>query len=314
MATNADYPPEWHAGLIQARIRAKADSTCEICGLKFDPLTNNALDAVDEDGRPLVGHVHHLDHYPPNCADENLIFLCQPCHIRLHGQGWKPGDEMPVSWGNEAPPWVLRRGLTYKPNPIVTSLQESARYAASKTDRAQFLIGLIESQGWITGAVDPLAEMRALLKAVLGEYETRLDERARAAEIPVLRSAAAWASERGYVPREQALAISGLTDIEFSAALEQVLIVPEPCPFIQPFVPPYFDPARVCLDPTARQALDAKILLTREQAAGYLGVPLAVFERRRREAVIHHAQGRAPGSGRNWEKLYRLVDVDKLKR
>jgi len=242
-ADNDTYPPEWQSGAIQARIRERAGYACEICGLKFDPATNLALAAVNEEGRPIAGHVHHLDHHPPNCADDNLIFLCQTCHIRLHGQGWKPGDEMPISWGNEPPPWVLRRGLACKPNPIVTSLQESARYATRKADRAQFLVGLIESQGWITGAVDPLAEMRALLQATLAEYETRLDQRARAAELPVLAAAADWAAARGYIAFDEAVTRSGLTAIEFNAALEQGLIAPEPCPFAAPFVSRYFDPA-----------------------------------------------------------------------
>ncbi|MBZ0304272.1 MAG: HNH endonuclease [Anaerolineae bacterium] len=310
MATNVNYPPEWISGAIQARIRQRANYTCEICGLTFDPATNTAREFTDEDGRPLVGHVHHLDHFPPNCADDNLMFLCQTCHIRLHGQGWKPGDEMPLSWGNEPPPWVLRRGLPYRPNPIVASLQDSARYATRKADRAQFLIGLIESQGWISGAVDPLAEMRALLKAALAEYETRLDERGRTAEIPLREQAAQWAADRGFVDRAEALSRSGLTPVEFAAALEQGLIVPEPCPFEQSFIPRYFDPAKLCLDAAAHRAL----LLTREQAAAYLGVPLAVFERRRREAGIRHAQGRPPGASGPWERLYRKVDVDKLKR
>ena len=308
-----NYPPEWESGAIQARIRERAGYACEICGLPFDPATNMALRALDEDGRALVGHVHHLDHNPPNCADDNLIFLCQRCHIRLHGQRWKPGDEMPIGWGNEPPPWVLRRGLPYKPNPIVASLQDSARYATGKADRAQFLVGLIESQSWITGAVDPLAEMRALLKAVLAEYENLLDQRAQAAELPLLAAVAEWATQRGYVPYERALAIAELTELEFNLALEQGVIMPEPCPFEQSFIPRYFDPARLCLDTAARQALDATVFLTREQAAHYLGVPVAVFEQRRRKAGIHHAKGQTNADG-EWERLYRKVDVEKLRR
>jgi 5-methylcytosine-specific restriction endonuclease McrA len=308
-----NYPPEWQTGEIQARIRERAGYACEICGLQFDPVTNIALNAVDEDGRALVGHVHHLDHNPPNCADDNLIFLCQTCHIRLHGQGWKPGDEMPVGWGNEPPPWVLRRGLPYKPNPIVASLQDSARYATRTADRAQFLVGLIESQGWITGAVDPLAEMRALLKAALVEYESLLDQRARAVEAPVLAAATDWSAQHGFVPYEQAVTTSGLTELEFKLALEQGLIAPEPCPFEQPFVPRYFDSARLQLDAAVRQALDSAMFLTREQAAAYLGIPAAVFDRRRRKAGIHHARGQQNAGG-EWERLYRKVDIEKLRR
>lgn len=297
-----DYPPQWHDGTIQARIRESANYTCEICGLCFDPVTNKALD-----GQPLSGHVHHLDHYPPNCADDNLIFLCQNCHIRLHGQGWKPGDEMPVSWGNEPPPWLLRRGLPYKPNPVVTSLQESAKYATRREDRARFLIGLIESQGWISGMLDPLAEMRGILKAVLAEYESLLAERIRAQQAPVLRQAEAWAGENGLVTYAEALKLSGLTRIEFDAAIQQGLVAPQPCPFAGDFIPAYFDPDAVQLDVAGRGKLTASMTLTREQAAEYLGVPVAVFERRRREAGIRHLPGRG-------ERCYRKVDVDKLRK
>ncbi len=264
-------------------------------------------------GRPIVGHVHHLDHTPANCADENLIFLCQTCHIRLHGQGWTPGGEMPMAWGNEAPPWVLRRNLPTKPNPMVASLQDSARYATRKEDRAQFLVGLIESQGWITGAVDPLAEMRALLNAVLIEYEDLLDQRERAARDPLLAEAAQWAADRDFVGYGEAIACAGLDRYEFAAALQQGLIASEACPVVGDFIPPYFDPVRLRLDEAARQALRKTVLLTRQQAADCLGVPVAVFESRRREAGIRHAGHEVQPDGRP-ERVYRKVDVEKLRR
>lgn len=69
---------------------------------------------------------------------------------------------------------------------------------------------------------------------------------------------------------------------------------------------------RLCLDDRTRQTLNARILLTREQA-DYLGVPVAVFERRRREAGFRHVPGQQNARGQ-WVHLYRKVDVDKLKR
>ena len=309
-----DYPPEWHTGEIQAHIRALAQHTCEICGLRFDPTTNKALSAVDADGRPIVGHVHHLDQNPAHCADDNLMFLCQPCHIRLHGQRWLPGAEMPLAWGNEPPPWVLRRGLSYKPNPIVASLQESARYATGKIDRAQFLIGLIESQGWIRGDIDARVEMRALLQQVLTEYDTLHQQRVQAAEEPILAAAAAWASENGFVPYAEALKLSGLDDHDFEEALIQGLFTPEPMPFEQGFVPRYFDPAQLHLDDDTVRSLWSNVLLTREQAAQLLDIPLAAFERRRREVGIRHVRtDLLSGTGQR-ERLYRKIDVLKLKR
>jgi hypothetical protein len=310
---NADYPPEWHTGAIQARIRALAHYTCEICGRQFDPDTNQALAARDSSGKPLVGHVHHLDHHPPNCTDDNLIFLCQPCHIRLHGQGWKPGAEMPLAWGNEPPPWVLRRQLPYRPNPMVASLQESARYATSKIDRAQFLIGLIESQGWIQGVLDPPAEMRALLQTTLAEYAHLLDQRAQAAAVPLLHQAAQWATENGLIDEQAAQAQAGLDVYEWQTALEQGLIAPSSCPITEPFIPAYYDLTRLQLDTDTIQHLRATTLLTRAQAAAVLGVPVAVFERRRRDAGIRHMRSVHQASGQH-ERLYRKIDVLKLRK
>lgn len=32
-------------------------------------------------GRPVVLTTAHLDHRPENCADENLMAMCQACHL-----------------------------------------------------------------------------------------------------------------------------------------------------------------------------------------------------------------------------------------
>ena len=34
----------------------------------------------------IVCTTAHLDHTPENCADENLLFLCQRCHLRYDGE------------------------------------------------------------------------------------------------------------------------------------------------------------------------------------------------------------------------------------
>lgn len=31
--------------------------------------------------------VHHIDGCPENCSEDNLIVLCQGCHLRLQGTG-----------------------------------------------------------------------------------------------------------------------------------------------------------------------------------------------------------------------------------
>jgi hypothetical protein len=311
----ADYPPEWHSGAIQARIREQAQYTCEICGEKVDPATNRLL-SIAEGDEPIFGHVHHLDHYPPNCDDSNLMFVCQNCHIRLHGWGWKPGDEMPLAWNNEPPPWVLRRGLPYRINPAASSLNEAARYRVEKQERARFMIGLIEGQGWIKGTFDAGAEMRAFLRTVLLEYDLILAERTRQAQAPILKQTQEWAQSRGLIAEPEAVRRSGLSDSDFQAALDRGLIAAEACPYADPAIPSvplYFDPAHVVLPPETIQALWATMRLTRQQAADCLGVSVPIFERMRRRAGFKPVESVRGGDGR-FEPVYRRRDVEALRK
>jgi 5-methylcytosine-specific restriction endonuclease McrA len=308
----ADYPPEWYSGDIQARIRELAHYTCEICGQVFDPVTNKMWAASDDDS-PIFGHVHHLDHCPPNCADSNLIFLCQNCHIRLHGLGWKPGDEMPISWNNEAPPWVLRRNLAYQLNPAVSSLHEAARYLTDKQECARFIIQIIEQQGWIKGFYDAQAEMRGFLKTVLQEYDLILDERTRQAQGPIRAQAQAWAETQGLIAYPEAVGCSGLSEADFATAMEQGLIAAETCPYVDSAVPAYFHPDRVVLSPETIQAMWAKMRLTRQQAADCLGVSVSIFERLRRKAGFKPVES-VRGSDGRYEPLYRRRDVEALRK
>jgi hypothetical protein len=308
-----DYPPEWYTGTIQARIRARANYTCEICGMPFDPLTNTAVDTRTGDGQPIFGHVHHLDHCPPNCDDANLIYLCQICHIRLHGLGWKPGDELPISWDNEPPHWILKRGLPYQLNPAVRSLHESARYLTDRQERARFLIRLIEQEGWIRGDYDGLSEMRGFLNVVMAEYESLLAERTQAAQIPILAQAAQWAAERGFVPYDEAVARSGLPAFDFDAAVAEGLIEWESCPFDDPAIPAYFDAGKIGLSEESKHQLWSGMRLTREQAAGVLGLSIPIFERLRRQAAIKPLPTLRT-AGERPEPIYRRMDVEKLRR
>ena len=116
-AENRDrYPPNWPE--IRARIQARAGNRCEACGvgnyklggrtsegrwLPALPLGERNLSlewprpgqlawcGLDEARERLriiriVCTVAHLDHTPENCADENLLFLCQRCHLRHDGK------------------------------------------------------------------------------------------------------------------------------------------------------------------------------------------------------------------------------------
>lgn len=105
------YPPDWPQ--IVARIRQRAGNKCEQCGV-----SNGALGGRTKDGTFLEAHAveermlrlvwpkpgemwwcgpssspqwlriirivcttAHLDHKPENCADDNLRYWCQRCHL-----------------------------------------------------------------------------------------------------------------------------------------------------------------------------------------------------------------------------------------
>jgi len=93
--TRSRYPDDWEE--IAEEIKADAGHCCEHCGHPDDAATGYTLT------------VHHLDRNPQNCARENLVALCQRCHLRIqaryrpeHGAHWLPGL---------APPWAVERGL-----------------------------------------------------------------------------------------------------------------------------------------------------------------------------------------------------------
>ncbi len=112
----SEYPPEWECGAIQRFIRMRAGHRCEGCNMPFHRGTNLAVFHKNSNGRPVVGTVHHIDGVKSNCDFNNLVYLCQRCHLRVQFQ-WKPGQVIPPTWfdmdGNP-PMWILRRGLPYK--------------------------------------------------------------------------------------------------------------------------------------------------------------------------------------------------------
>jgi 5-methylcytosine-specific restriction endonuclease McrA len=68
------YPDDWDA--IAYQVKEAADWTCQRCGKACYRPGQPALD------RRKVLTVHHKDHNPQNCADDNLEALCAPCHLR----------------------------------------------------------------------------------------------------------------------------------------------------------------------------------------------------------------------------------------
>lgn len=77
------YPTDWPARAEE--VRAQAQWRCELCGRRG--LTPDQYPDWDRpDLRPFMLEVHHMDADPSNCARDNLIALCQPCHRRIHAQ------------------------------------------------------------------------------------------------------------------------------------------------------------------------------------------------------------------------------------
>jgi 5-methylcytosine-specific restriction endonuclease McrA len=64
------YPFDWDR--IAKRIKDAAEWRCEAC-------------EAEHGKPPHVLTVDHLDHRPENCEPENLIALCQRCHLRRQG-------------------------------------------------------------------------------------------------------------------------------------------------------------------------------------------------------------------------------------
>ena len=78
------YPPGWSQ--IADAIRARSGGRCECtgqCGLHRGQrcCERNGEDAQWASGR-VVLTVAHLNHFPPDCRPENLLALCQTCHLR----------------------------------------------------------------------------------------------------------------------------------------------------------------------------------------------------------------------------------------
>ena len=67
------YPVDWHA--IATRIKWQAEWKCEQCGLQC----RFPDEKFDTHRRTLT--VAHVNHCPPDVADNNLVALCPRCHL-----------------------------------------------------------------------------------------------------------------------------------------------------------------------------------------------------------------------------------------
>lgn len=114
--SNNDYPRLWKLGLIQEKVRLRANHHCEQCDMQFIEGTNIAKSAKNYLGKPMVGGCHHIDMNRQNCVKANLVYLCQSCHWLIHLYGWIPGKMIPLRWKGNMPKWIIERGLAYLPH------------------------------------------------------------------------------------------------------------------------------------------------------------------------------------------------------
>lgn len=70
LLTQGDYPPNWEE--IAQVVKEEAKWKCQECGAPHS--------SDSQTGHVLT--VHHIDGNPANCARENLIALCQRCHLQ----------------------------------------------------------------------------------------------------------------------------------------------------------------------------------------------------------------------------------------
>jgi len=67
-----EYPPRWKE--IATNIKKAAGWKCTACGHEDDPQHHYQLT------------VHHLNGIKSDCRDENLVALCQRCHLKAQAK------------------------------------------------------------------------------------------------------------------------------------------------------------------------------------------------------------------------------------
>jgi len=75
----ARYPKDWP--LISHRIRERAGNRCEGSPGHYPDCRAENRQPHPVTGSNVVLTVAHLDHAPENCADDNLMAMCQRCHL-----------------------------------------------------------------------------------------------------------------------------------------------------------------------------------------------------------------------------------------
>ena len=113
----ARYPEDWPA--ISLRIRTeRAKGCCECvgqCGKHAEPSTARNGEPHPVTGSNVVLTTAHLNHVPEDCREENLVAMCQRCHLTYDGPHHaetraKTGEAKRFAAG--AAPLFPREGIT----------------------------------------------------------------------------------------------------------------------------------------------------------------------------------------------------------
>ena len=108
------YPKNWPS--ISGRIRReRAQGRCECtgqCGVDHGGRCRSINGERTASGSCIVLTVHHLNHEPEDCSDENLIACCQGCHLRMdadihkrHGHDTRRAKKRDLGQMELAPWW-----------------------------------------------------------------------------------------------------------------------------------------------------------------------------------------------------------------
>jgi 5-methylcytosine-specific restriction endonuclease McrA len=82
------YPKDWDA--IALKIKISAEWKCQRCGKQCLRPSDDSTKLTRSEWGKATLTVHHIDLTPENRANENLIALCAPCHLKVHALEKKP--------------------------------------------------------------------------------------------------------------------------------------------------------------------------------------------------------------------------------
>lgn len=92
LARGRSYNRKQLYGEAGVRVWERAGNRCEVCGAAYQK-------------RRL--HIHHIDEDKRNNAEENLIVLCNTCHLLVHHVLWHPNLPVALAWIKETYPGKL---------------------------------------------------------------------------------------------------------------------------------------------------------------------------------------------------------------